>query len=43
MKKYNSLDSKNFISYYEGQNWHSATEKITADNYKYYVDEWMKG
>ena len=42
MKKYNSLDSKKFIEYYEMRNWISGTEKITADNYKDYVDEWMK-
>ena len=43
MKKYQSLESTKFIDHYEKLAWYSGNEKITPDNYKYYVDDWMKG
>ena len=41
MKKYQSLESTKFIEYYESKDWYSGTEKITVENYKRFVDEWM--
>ena len=43
MKKYQSLESTKFIEYYEKLDWYSGNEKITPENYKHHVDEWMKG
>ena len=42
IKKYQSLESKKFIEYYEKRDWVADYERITSDNYKYYVDKWMK-
>ena len=43
MKKYQSLESKNFIDDYERRGWQTEDEIITQENYKYYVDRWMEG
>lgn len=43
LKKYQSIESHKFIDYYEMRGWYAESEKITQENYKYYVDKWMEG
>ena len=42
MKKYQSLESREFIRYYDERDWVGEWGKVNYENYKYYVDEWMK-
>ena len=43
MKHYGMEHINSFIEYYQARSWMGNDEKITAENYKRYIDSWMAG